>query len=130
MVREAEAHAEEDRRRKELVEIRNQADAAIYTAEKTLREAEGGLPADMKSNAEQAIAAVREAMAGEDIQRIRSATERLSQTMLQVAEAMAHANAGAAAGAGAGDAGQAGASDADVVDAEFEETDGTRRRAS
>src|SRR6201989_1842695 len=55
MVQEAEAHAEEDKRRKELVEARNQADAAIYTAEKTLKETEGHAPANLRAELEQAV---------------------------------------------------------------------------
>src|SRR3982075_771877 len=79
MVKEAEAHAEEDRRRKELVEARNQADSAIYTVEKSLKESEGRVPAGLKTEAEQAISAVKDAMAGEDVGRIRQAIERLMQ---------------------------------------------------
>src|SRR4030081_9549 len=78
MVKEAEAHAEEDKRRKELVEARNQADSTVYGVEKSLREAEGRVPAGLKSEIEQAIAAVRDAVKGEDVQRIRQATERLT----------------------------------------------------
>src|SRR5690348_10026428 len=74
MVREAEAHAEEDRRRRELVEARNQADAAVYAAEKALSEAGGRVGADVRSEAEQAISAVRDVIKGEDVQRIRQAT--------------------------------------------------------
>ena len=86
MVKEAEAHAEEDKRRKELVEARNQADATIYAVEKTLKETPSP-PAGLKTELEQAIAALRDAMKGEDVQRIRQATERLSQTALRLAEA-------------------------------------------
>src|SRR3982075_3143456 len=68
MVREAEAHAEEDKRRKELVEARNQADAAIYAAEKSLKEAEGHAPPDVKSSIEQAVSSLKDAMNGEDAQ--------------------------------------------------------------
>jgi molecular chaperone DnaK len=78
MVREAEAHAEEDKRRKELVEARNQADATIYGVEKTLKETPTP-PAGLKAELEQAIAALRDAMKTEDVQRIRQATDRLSQ---------------------------------------------------
>src|ERR1700756_163966 len=62
MVREAEAHAKEDRRRKELVEARNLADSTIYTVEKTLKEADGRVPAGLKSEVEQAISALKTAM--------------------------------------------------------------------
>src|ERR1700761_5883461 len=78
LVREAEAHAEEDKRRRELVEARNQADAAVYTAEKSLKDAEGRVPPDVKSEVEQAVAAVKDAMAGEDIDRIKQAAARLA----------------------------------------------------
>ena len=100
MVREAEANAEEDKRRKELVEARNQADSAIYGVEKALKETPG-TPASVKSEIEQLIAALRDAMKSEDVQRIRQATERLAQAALRIAEAGAAAGA-AQAGAGAG----------------------------
>ena len=80
MVKEAEAHAEEDKRRKELVEARNHADATIYSVEKALKEAEGRAPAALKTEIEQAVSALKDAMKGEDVQRIKQATERLGQT--------------------------------------------------
>ena len=87
MVKEAEAHAEEDKRRKELVEARNQADATIYSVEKALKEAEGRAPAALKTEIEQAVSALKDAMKGEDVQRIKQATERLGQTAMRLAEA-------------------------------------------
>jgi molecular chaperone DnaK len=124
MVKEAEAHAEEDKRRKELVEARNQADSTIYAVEKSLKEAEGRVPAGLKSEIEQAVAAVKDATKGEDVQRIRQATERLTQTSMRLAEAVnrAAAEANAAAGSGAQD-------EPGVVDAEFEEVDKRDRKA-
>src|SRR6195952_578092 len=68
MVREAEAHAEEDKRRKELVEARNQADAAIYSTEKALKEAETKIPADVKQQVEQAIAEAKQNLTSENVQ--------------------------------------------------------------
>jgi molecular chaperone DnaK len=122
MVREAEAHAEEDRRRRELVEARNQADAAIYTVEKSLKDAEGRVPPDVKSEVEQTVSAVKDAIKGEDVQRVKQATERLSQVAMRIGEAMSRAASGAEAGAGPqGDQG--------VVDAEFEEVDKPDRKA-
>jgi len=118
MVREAEAHAEEDRRRRELVEARNQADAAIYTVEKSLKEAEGRVPPGVKGEVEQAVSAVRDAIKGEDAQRVKQATGRLSQVAMRIGEAMSRAASGAEAGAGARPQGDQG-----VVDAEFEEVD-------
>jgi len=90
MVKEAEAHAEEDRRRKELVEARNQADAALYTAEKTLKETEGRGPANLRTELEQAVAALKEAMKGEDVARIRQASERVAQAGMRLVEAAQH----------------------------------------
>jgi molecular chaperone DnaK len=128
MVREAEAHAEEDKRRRELVEARNQADAAAYAAEKTLNEAAGRIPADVKSEVEQAIAAVKEAMNGEDVNRIREATSRLSQAALRMGEALNRATADATAATGDGSGGKP-QSEPGVVDAEFEEVDKRDRKA-
>ena len=118
MVKEAEAHAEEDKRRKELVEARNQADAAIYTVEKSLKEAEGRAPANVKSEIEQAVSELKDAMKGEDVSRIKQATSRLSQAASRLGEAMNRTAADSGGGSGGGSQGES-----DVVDAEFEEVD-------
>jgi molecular chaperone DnaK len=123
MLREAEAHAEEDKRRKELVEARNQADAAVHAAEKALREAEGRVQANLKSEIEQVISAVRDAMKDEDAQRIRQATERLMQSSMRLNEAASSATSAAAASS-SGEQSEPG-----VVDAEFEEVDKRDRKA-
>src|SRR5467141_836961 len=86
LVEEAQAHAEEDKRRKELVEARNHADATIYGVEKALKETPS-VPPGLKSELEQLIASLREAMKGEDVQRIQQATERLGQAAVRLAEA-------------------------------------------
>ena len=122
LVREAEAHSEADNRLKELVEARNQADATIYGVEKTLKETPTP-PAGLKAELEQAIAGLRDAMKTEDVQRIRQATDRLSQTALRLAEAGQAAAADAGANSGAQD-------ESGVVDAEFEEVDKRDRKAS
>jgi len=124
MVKEAEAHAEEDKRRKELVEARNQADSIIYTIEKTLKENEGRLPANLKGEIEQAISSTREAMQADDIQRIRQASERLTQASQRLGEAVNRAAAQANQSAASGAQG-----DPEVVDAEFEEVDKGNRKA-
>jgi molecular chaperone DnaK len=124
MVREAEAHAEEDKRRKELVEARNHADATIYAVEKSLKEAEGRSPPDVKSNIERAVSALQEAVKGEDIQSITEATKRLSQAAMRLAEAMSSS----AAGPGPGPS-NAAPEEPGVVDAEFEEVDKRERKA-
>ena len=120
LVREAEAHAEEDRRRRELVEARNQADAVIYSAEKALKDAEGRVPANLRGDVESAITAVKDAMAGEDVGRIRQATERLTQIAVRIAE-------GATQPQQSGGPSETGKPD--VVDAEFEEVDDRDRKA-
>ncbi len=129
MVKEAEAHAEEDRRRKELVEARNQADAAIYSTEKALKEAEAKIPADVKTQVEQAVAEVKQILTSENAQSIRQATERLQQVASKIGEAL---NRAASQGAGqAGSSGDgSGSSDDNVVDAEFEEVDSRDQKAS
>jgi molecular chaperone DnaK len=122
LVDEAQAHAEDDKRRKELVEARNQADGAIYTVEKSLKEAAGRVPVAMKSDVEQAISALRDAMNGEDVGRIRQATERLSQAAARLGEAASAAGASAGAGSSSPQGGP------EVVDAEFEEVDKRDKR--
>jgi len=87
MVKEAERHAAEDRRRKELAEARNQADTMAYTAEKTLRDLGDKVPAGVRSNVEDKIKAVREALNSEDIARLRRVTDDLSQALQQVGAA-------------------------------------------
>jgi molecular chaperone DnaK len=125
MVKEAEAHADEDRRRKELVEARNQADAMIYAVEKSLKEAEGRAPAELKTEIEQAVSALRDAIKGEDVSRIRQASERLNRSAMRLAESASRSTEQAS-----GPAGARTQSDPDVVDAEFEEVDKRDRKAS
>ena len=133
MVREAEAHAEEDKRRKELVEARNQADAAIYSTEKALKEAENKIPADLKQQVEQAVTDAKQNLTSENVQSIRQATERLQQAASRIAEALTRAASQGAGGSG-GQAGPSGdgsrSTDDNVVDAEFEEVDPRGRKAS
>jgi molecular chaperone DnaK len=127
MVREAEAHAQEDRRRKELVEARNLADSTIYTVEKTLNEAEGRVPAGLKSEVEQAVSALKATMQGDDLQRIRQATEQLTRASMRLGEAIHRA--GADAGGAGGPGSSSTQSEPGVVDAEFEEVDDRNRKA-
>jgi molecular chaperone DnaK len=127
MVKEAEAHAEEDKRRKELVEVRNQADAIIYTTEKILKEATAPVPPDIRSEVEQSVAALKEAIKGEDVQRIHQATQRVTQVSSRLTEAISHASAAESASSSAGPAGEG---EPHVVDAEFEDVnDRSKRKA-
>jgi molecular chaperone DnaK len=101
MVRDAESHAAEDNRRREEIEVRNQADSLVYQTEKLLRESGDRLPADLKSEAEGRVAAVRSAMQSSDTAGIRRAMDDLNQTMQKLGQAV-YSAAGAGAGAGAG----------------------------
>ena len=88
MRKEAEQHAEEDLKRKELVEARNYADNTVYTAEKTLQDAGDKAPADLKDQAKQAIEKVKTAMQGEDSDAMRKATDELGQVIQKIGGAM------------------------------------------
>jgi molecular chaperone DnaK len=117
MVRDAEAHAADDRSRKELVEARNNADALAYSVEKTLGENREKLPAADVARIESAIAAVRSATAGEDAGAITRAADDLQRASHAMAEALYAAQAGnAGAGASARQSGEPDVVDAEVVE--------------
>jgi molecular chaperone DnaK len=88
MQQEAEAHAAEDAKRKEEVEIRNTADTLAYTAEKTLREQKDKIPSDLNQEVENKVAAVRSTLQGTDIEGIRRAVQELSDVMQKVGAAV------------------------------------------
>jgi molecular chaperone DnaK len=124
MVREAAAHAEEDRKKRELVDARNQLDGLVYQTEKTLGEHGAELDAATKANIESALADAKKALESQDVTQVRSATEALNRASHKLAEAMyAKATKGAAGtsprGDGAAPGGEKGKED--VVEAEFEE---------
>jgi molecular chaperone DnaK len=87
MRQDAEAHAEEDLRRKELIEARNTADNAVYTAEKALRDLGEKVPADVRANVEGEVSKVREALNGDNTEEIRSTTDALMQVVQQIGAA-------------------------------------------
>ncbi|MBI4562264.1 MAG: molecular chaperone DnaK, partial [Candidatus Rokubacteria bacterium] len=125
MVTEAEAHASEDAKRRQEIEVRNQADSLVYTTERTLREHGDKIPDADKKAIEEALGEAQEALKGEDIERIKRAQEALTKASHKLAEIMyREAQAGAQAGASAaGAAREPGgkAPEGDVVDAEFED---------
>ncbi len=125
MVNDAETHAEEDRKKRELIDARNQADSMVYMTEKSLREYGDKVDAATKSAIEAAVAKTKTAMESNEINDIKAATEELQQASHKLAEAMyqqASAGAGASGpGAGPEAAGPSGKPDEDVVDADFEE---------
>src|SRR5579862_8156776 len=123
MIRDAEAHAEDDRRRREEAEVRNNADTLVYQTDKLLSEQGEKFQGDEKDKVDSALKDVKEALAGTDIERIKSATEALvtashgfTQRLYEQASA---ASAAAAGGAPGGGDGADGPSDDEVVDAEI-----------
>ncbi len=126
LVKEAQAHATEDKKKREGVELKNQADTLIYGTEKSLADLGDAISQDEKAGVEEKIKACREALTTEDADRIKAALEALTQASHKVAEAAYKKSTQAGAGAAAsGDAGGTAASgkapDETVVDAEFQE---------
>jgi molecular chaperone DnaK len=129
MMREAEAHAEEDKQRRQEIEVKNQADSLAYSIERQLGEHGDKIPATDKAAIEEAIKEVREALKSEDIERVRRASDALTKASHKMAEVLyreAQAKqqpGGAAGGAGPSDS-KSKAADGEVVDAEFEDLGG------
>ncbi|MGI5166366.1 molecular chaperone DnaK [Spirillospora sp. CA-253888] len=123
MMREAEQYAEEDRQRKEEAEVRNQADTLAYSTEKFLRENDEKVPAELKTEINEAVAEVKKNLEGTDVEAIRTSAEKLAQVSQKMGAAMYAQNpeAGATAdGAAGGNPGDAQAQqDDEVVDAEI-----------
>ncbi|WP_419030600.1 molecular chaperone DnaK [Collinsella stercoris] len=118
MVKDAESHAEEDKKQKEEVEARNQTDSLCYSTEQTLAELGDKVSGDLKSKAESAIAGAKKALEGSDIEAIKAAGESLQSVAYELAQ-IVYADAQAAS---AGAEGAASGSD-DVVDADYEVVD-------
>ena len=146
MVKEAEAHAEEDKKRVEEIDARNTADQLVYSTEKFLAENGEKVPAAEKSDVEAALAELKTAVGskeapGTDVEDIKAKTAKLSEVSQKMGQAMYAASAAEEASAGSGDAGPqdsaadadggpTGSPDDDVVDAEIvdDETDGPQDR--
>ncbi|MCF8082117.1 MAG: molecular chaperone DnaK [Deltaproteobacteria bacterium] len=128
LVKDAELHAEEDKKRKELIDARNSADSLIYSTEKSIKEVGDKLDDDTKNNINQAIENLKKAMEGEDVEEIKRLSEELTQASHKLAETMyakasqeqEQAAAGGATGGGP-EASGGESKDEDVVDADFEE---------
>ncbi|MDH4264044.1 MAG: molecular chaperone DnaK [Deltaproteobacteria bacterium] len=121
MVKEAEAHSEEDKRRRQEVELRNQADALVYNTEKTLNEHREKIPVSEVNAIESAIKDAKEAIASGDMGRIREKMELLTKASHHLAEIMYQQTSSKQKAEGAPGGARAGRPDEDVVDAEFEE---------
>jgi len=120
MVREAEANASKDARRRQEIELRNQADSLVYSTERTLAEHGAKITDAERTAIEQALADAREALKGDDIEGIRRAQESLTRASQKLAEAMYRETR---SGPGNGQQGSAAPKDGDVVDAEFKNVD-------
>ncbi len=121
MIKEAEAHAAEDKKRRELVEAKNHLEALVHSTERSISDAGDKLPAAVKSEVEAAISSAREAAQSNDLDRVKSATQSLAQAALKIGEAVyGGQQPGAEAGAAEGQS-KAEPGSENVVDAEFEE---------
>jgi molecular chaperone DnaK len=128
LIKEAESHSEEDKKKKELAEARNEADGLLYTTERSLSEFGDKIDQQEKSNVEAAIKNLKSAIEGTDVEAIKSATAELTKVSHKLAEAMySQASAGTTEGEGSetaepeGPGAESSASGDDVVDADFEE---------
>jgi len=130
MVKDAEAHAAEDKERRALVEARNHGEALVHSSEKSLADFGAKVSAADKSAIETAIAELKTALAGENVETIKAKTNALAQASMKLGEAMYAANqAGPGAGSGGDAAGGEGKGE-DVVDADFEEVDDDQKKKS
>ena len=122
MVKDAESHAEEDKKHKDEIEIRNQTDSLAYGTEQTLQDLGDKVPADMKSEVEAAVADAKKALDGTDIDAIKAAGDKLQEVGHKLAEIVYSNTQEQTAANGQPDAGNSGSAD-DVVDADYEVVD-------
>jgi len=131
MVQDADAHAEDDKQRRELVEAKNQADALVHSAEKNLSELGDKISGEDKAAVETAVANMKQALTGDDLDDIRAKSEVLMQASMKLGEAAYQAQQEeAAADAPDSDDPQAAEAAEDVVDADFEEVDDEDKKSS
>jgi molecular chaperone DnaK len=120
MVKEAESHADEDKKRRELVEVRNQGEALVHSTERMLKDFGDKVPAGDKSAVEAAAAELKAAIQGDDQDAIKQKVDALAQASMKLGEAMYQTSQGAAGGGEGGPSAEAGPDDK-VVDVDFEE---------
>ena len=132
MVKDAEAHAAEDKKRRELVDAKNSGEALAHDAEKALKDYGDKVAQSDRSAIEAAVASLRTALQGEDVEAIKARTNDLMQAQMKLGEAMYKAQQ--AAGGAPGDAGASPGGDGqakdDVIDAEFREVDDDKKKSS
>ena len=130
MVKDAEAHAAEDKKRRESVEAKNQADALIHSTEKAMTEHGDKVGPDEKTAIEAAIASLKDAVKGDDAEDIKAKTNTLAQASMKLGEAMYKAQQSEAASADAAADGAGNKPDDNVVDADFEEVDENNKKGA
>jgi molecular chaperone DnaK len=129
MVKDAEAHAEEDKKRKELIDAKNQADSLIYSTEKALGEHGEKIEASEKSAIETTIGELKSAIEAEELETIQTKTQELAQVSMKLGEAMYQSSSDdEGGGTGGGETGGGGQDD--VVDADFEEVDDDKKKSA
>ena len=134
MVQEAEANAEEDKKKKEQIEARNQADSLIYSTEKSLGEFGDKIDASEKTSIEQAVSDLKGVLDSDDVEDIKAKTDALAQASMKLGEAMykqqAEAEAASPDAGGGDDPTSASGGDDGVVDADFEEVDDDKKKSA
>ncbi len=132
MVKDAESHAAEDKKRREIVEAKNHAEALIHSTEKQLQENESNAAVTAaKPDVEKAIADLKEAVGTDDAERIKTATTNLAQAAMKIGEAVYAAQQGAGGGDSSGEeASSSTAGDENVVDADFEEVKDDKKKSA
>jgi molecular chaperone DnaK len=128
MVKDAESHAEEDKKRRELVDAKNQAEGLVHSTTKALAEHGDKVDAATKGSIETALQELKDVVSGEDAAAIQAKTQALLQASMKLGEAMYKASQDEGAGDAEGTAGQS--SDEEVVDADFEEIPDEERKKS
>ncbi|MGO9756202.1 MAG: molecular chaperone DnaK [Roseiarcus sp.] len=128
MVKDAEVHAAEDKKRRELIDAKNHGESLVHDSEKSLKEYGDKVSAADKSAIEAAVAALKTALQGEDVETVKARTNDLMQAQMKLGEAMYKAQQAAGAGAPEGAAG--GQPKDDVIDAEFKEVDDDKKKSA
>jgi len=128
--REAEAHAAEDKKRRELVDAKNSGEALAHDAEKALKDYGDKVAQSDRSAIESAVASLRTALQGEDVEAIKARTNDLMQAQMKLGEAMYKAQQSSGAPGDAAGSGGDGQAKDDVIDAEFREVDDDKKKSS
>jgi molecular chaperone DnaK len=130
MVKDAEANAESDKKRREAVESKNQAEALVHSTEKSLKDYGDKVSAEDKASIETALAELKTAVEGDDVEAIKAKTQTLAEVSMKLGQAMYEASQAEAAAAEGGEADATAKADDDVVDADFEEIDEDGKKKS